>query len=518
MIKKLAHLNRTLSRHEPLLLLLLLTIILRLPSLFEPFWYGDENIYLAIGQAMRHGRILYHTITDYPNKPPLIYLFAALVRYVSTFRLLLLFWNLINVFIIHNLAARFSHSKWIAALTTLLFIFLTSTPYLEGNVANAEIFFIMPTTFALLLLTSKPRHPKTLKSKLLLHHFLAGICLGFAFLFKIHVALDITALGLFFYLFDKKLSLQLPLQLLKARYIWIALLGLSLPILITMLLWAVQGVSPASLFFNATGSTGYVSVWNNSNFLLQTIGFDSLQSRALLLLVLTLILWFIRRHLHPQVTFIILWTTFTLFAALLSGRPYPHYLIQLTPPLVLGLAVIYRKSKPNLFAAVATTILVAAAIIRFDFSHYPIFSYYRNFISYATGQITQNQYYRQLDHRMPRNYALATYIRRITLPGDSIYIWGTEPGVYVLANRSPVEKLVTSFHVADLNYYHPTLQALTNTLPPVIVVIESEWRHFPGLHTFLADHYNLIQRISDPDLPATATSGQSALVYKLRLR
>src|SRR5438270_13611137 len=52
--------------------------LLRLPSLFEPYWYGDEGIYEVIGFAMRHGRLLYQGIWD--NKPPLLYLLYAFVN------------------------------------------------------------------------------------------------------------------------------------------------------------------------------------------------------------------------------------------------------------------------------------------------------------------------------------------------------------------------------------------------------------------------------------------------------
>ena len=92
--KTINQITSFLNQHELLLVLLLLVITLRLPSLFEPFWYGDENIYLAIGQSIRHGQILYRDITDYPNKPPLIYLFAALASNVANFRFILLLWNL----------------------------------------------------------------------------------------------------------------------------------------------------------------------------------------------------------------------------------------------------------------------------------------------------------------------------------------------------------------------------------------------------------------------------------------
>ena len=57
-------------------ILLFITLILRIPSFFEPYFYGDEMIYLSIGQGIRKGLDLYTQIFD--NKPPLIYLTAAI--------------------------------------------------------------------------------------------------------------------------------------------------------------------------------------------------------------------------------------------------------------------------------------------------------------------------------------------------------------------------------------------------------------------------------------------------------
>ncbi|PIV07387.1 hypothetical protein COS53_02565, partial [Candidatus Shapirobacteria bacterium CG03_land_8_20_14_0_80_35_14] len=61
----------------------ILFFLLRLPSLFEPYWYGDEGVYLALGQGIRHGLTLYSQIYD--NKPPAIYYLAALTQTVFGF-------------------------------------------------------------------------------------------------------------------------------------------------------------------------------------------------------------------------------------------------------------------------------------------------------------------------------------------------------------------------------------------------------------------------------------------------
>jgi hypothetical protein len=66
----------------------LIFFLLRLPSLFEPYWYGDEGIYQALGLGINNGRILYRDIFD--NKPPFLYVLYSffnsdqfLLRFVS---------------------------------------------------------------------------------------------------------------------------------------------------------------------------------------------------------------------------------------------------------------------------------------------------------------------------------------------------------------------------------------------------------------------------------------------------
>ena len=65
-----------LERHHLLIFVVLfLTFIFRFPSLFEPFWYGDEGIFAAVGRNLNFGGVLYQTAWD--NKPPMIYLTYA---------------------------------------------------------------------------------------------------------------------------------------------------------------------------------------------------------------------------------------------------------------------------------------------------------------------------------------------------------------------------------------------------------------------------------------------------------
>ena len=78
-----------------LILLLSGVFVLRIPSFFEPYFYGDEMIYLDLGEAARRGMVFYRDIHD--NKPPLLYYLAGIAGNVFWFRAILAFWMLVTI-------------------------------------------------------------------------------------------------------------------------------------------------------------------------------------------------------------------------------------------------------------------------------------------------------------------------------------------------------------------------------------------------------------------------------------
>ena len=490
-----------LKRYEGLVLILGLLVLLRIPSLTEPAWYGDENIYLTIGQGVRKGLTLYQDITDFPNKPPLIYLLAALVGTVFWFRLLLLAWNGIHAVVVFFLLKElFPKKRWVWQVFTLVFVLLTALPLWEGNIANGEIFMMMPVTAGMLLLFKSRRKKNHLGAM-----FWAGGLLALGFLFKIPVAFDIAAAGLFFFVMTRDVSVTGFLAFWRDKSLYIFLLGLVLPLALVLGFHGIQGVSPADLFGNAVGSAGYVSVWYQQTGIAAFLSFATLLSRGVLLVVLVGLGFLARKRLSPIILFAGLWLVFSLFGALLSARPYPHYLLQIVPALVVLTAAVaaFRARLGNLAVALLVILLGVGAYLRFGFSSYPVLTYYANFFQFVTGRMATFEYYNRFDGRMSRNYQVAKYLRIHTLDDERIYIWGTEPGIYVLSDRLPVGRLVTSFHVEDLNEYERLGRELKEALPRYIVFMENEPREFRELELLLDSRYTLVRQIDE------------ALIYRL---
>src|SRR3990167_8511740 len=149
----MSNLLKKLNRHYLILAsILFLTFILRFPSLFEPFWYGDEGIFAAVGRNLNLGGTLYQTAWD--NKPPMIYLtYAAIFKFfgVSMFWLRLV----TAAFVLSTATAIYEIARQIlgknrALFSVFIFGILTSLRLIEGNLALTEIFMILPITLAML--------------------------------------------------------------------------------------------------------------------------------------------------------------------------------------------------------------------------------------------------------------------------------------------------------------------------------------------------------------------------------
>ena len=456
-----------------LVLVFIFVFLLRLPSLFEPFTYGDEGIYLTLGQAVKKGLILYRDIHD--NKPPMLYLLAALAGSFSNFRLILFIWSLATIFAFYKLSQLFfAKNKPAMIIATSAFALLISLHTFEGNIANAENFMLLPTIAAMLLIIKKA------KFKI---YFLAGILFSIATLFKVPASLDFAAafFALFLILFRKKS----PLFIIHHSFFMI--LGFLTPILITIFYFASQGALSYYLKAAFFQNIPYLSSWTTDRPQVGGLPLPLL-TRGLLILTLTLGLFIFRKKISSVIKLILVWFAFSLFAALLSARPYPHYLIQILPSLSLSFGLFFAKKKEKLIPLILAFIFLFA-FLTFKFWYYPNLPYYLNFYQYALGFKDRNEYFTSFDPQALPIYQTAHYLQTHTLPEEKIFIWGTRPSIYALANRLPVGRYTVSYHIIDFNGYQKTIEALTKNPPRYLIVSGDEKRPFPDLDNFIQTHY-----------------------------
>ncbi len=453
-----------------------LVVLLRIPSLFEPYWYGDEGIYLTLGLAIKKGLVLYRDIHD--NKPPLLYLLAALAGNVAWFRAILLNWMLIStIFFWKLINYLFPKQEKLAKISLLFFTILSSIPLIEGNIANAEIFLIGPIIAGFYTY---------LTAKKWWQYFLSGILFSTAVLFKMPALFDFCALFAFVVITLNKKKI---LPTISNSFILAA--GFFVPLLISVAYFAFHNALGSYLSAAFLQNIGYLSSWKTGT--MTSVGVTSksgLLFRGIGVAVITFFLFIFRKKFSPAIILVFLWFLFSLFAALLSERPYPHYLLQILPPLSLLIGILFSKTaKIVKLLTLGLVVVLAANIILVSFWAYPVFGYYSNFIQYVSGSRDQRQYFAWFDPQVNQTYSVANFLLRRTATDEPIFIWGDEPFIYALSRRLPATRLTVAYHIVDFNGYGETIQELQKQKPRWLIVMSFEKRPFPELFEFLRTSY-----------------------------
>jgi hypothetical protein len=477
-----------------LFIISILFFLLRFPSLFEPYWYGDEGIYQTIGLAMNQGRMLYSQIWD--NKPPLLYVVYALFQADQfVIRLVSLLFGIMSVFFLYLLTKKLFQDRVISMISTSFFAVLFALPFFEGNIANAENFMLLPIVIAGFLVYTFRFQISDVAAKILTSKwqvFGAGVLLSIAFLFKIVGLFDFAAFFLFslFLLLPKKISYVFKKSYLLSLLTQLAPLvaGFLLPLFFTFLYFALHHAFTAFIQGSFFGNIGYVG-YGNTFFIPQ--GFLILK---LLLLFLFVVVLFVFRHKLPKsALFILLWLGFSLFDAFFSQRPYTHYVLVTLPSLSLGVGLfvylrgIYSRSLVFLLLIIITFLLLHNF---YNFGYKRTFLYYQNFIQYMMGRKEIVSYQSFFDRKTPRDYALAQFIKQHTHPNDILFVWGNSAQIYALSHTLPPGKYTVAYHMTqNTASLRETAADLSRTHPRYIVLL-SGMSAFPFAITSYVNVFN----------------------------
>lgn len=430
-----------------LVLLLGLTFFLKLPSLFEPPWYGDEGIYLTIGQNINRGYVLYRDITD--NKPPLIYYLASLCPNQFVFRLVFFLVGLTTIF----LFAKVSKSP----LATLIFLLLTQTTILEGNIPNGENLMLLPVLVGLYWITSQ----KHTSSR---YFFLVGLISGFAPLAKLTSVFDLFAL---FFLVNFKFP-----KLKFSSYFF--LLGAVTPFFFTAFFFWFHHLFTYFQSAVITNNFGYIGSWYTGNHTKLYLSSKLVVKGLFAIVVLSSFFFYLKNHKKKVSTFFpIIWLVLAYIGASLSGRPYAHYFIQIAAPLSLLSSQILSKLPKN----IVTIFFVSFCFYIFGKTK----GYYLNFLS---GNQVDNY-----DNRVSSIETISNHLRQVTPNKSYLFTWTDEPYFYYLSNRLPAFPYILRYHVDDRQQRLPLISAIQNHSAAVVTSIY--YPPYPELQTLLDHYYQL---------------------------
>lgn len=518
------------EQYRSLVVLFALVVFLHVPSYFEPYWYGDEAIYLTVGEGINQGKTLYKDIVD--HKTPVIYYLARVPNQLS-FRLLLTAWMIPVAAALLYLARLCIPNRKVAWLTAAGIIIAISLPTFEGMIPNGELFVLgfFLSGLALLVRTLQSmklqRIPSLKLTKLqslkrisatvgkLLHLkqqitlLISGMLFGLAVLTKVPASFDVAAAFLLIALTFNYLHAQnrvagtqfsATLQFLATAF-WVAL-GAALPVLLSIVYFATQGALADYLQFGLLYNLHYTGTWVPETTILFSQLFFSLKTKLLLVILASTAVLVLSKKIKPMTLFLTVWVWWALIATSLSNRPYPHYALQLIPPLGLfagmmlyqfWVAIRTHKNPPQfliratLFVLTTALVLYGNAALGFWNNRYSATAYYQKIFKVLTKQISPTEYYASFNPLIADNQQVTDYIRQ-THP-EEIYIWGTNPMLYALTHTTPSDQFTVLFHVADLNVYDQTIDHVISGAPAYIIIMKDAEKTPGKLQLYINNNY-----------------------------
>lgn len=482
------------SHHFVLAAILFLTFFLRFPSLFEPFWYGDEGIFAAVARNLNQGGVLYQTAWD--NKPPMIYL-----TYQAIFKLfgVSMFWLhltaavvvLATAAVIYEIAQEVMGEKR-ALIATLVFGILTSLRLIEGDLALTEIFMILPISVAMMIAVKRKFDYKSLIA--------AGALFAIASLYKQVGAFEAAALGLFLFFESENF-----VEFVKKGFV--LSLGFFVPYLITVAYFYPKHLIGDYIFAAYT----YYRIYLN-----ESPRYAIFINIAKYLPVFAAILYGLYKKIRFKKVEVwhlfLLWMAFSFLGSYFSGRTYGHYLVQATPAtalLVASFSIIQVKIDKAKIIFALLFFLPLLFLTRLIFSDFltggPInqIRYWNNFVSFATGRESVGTYNDFFDRNVNTIMALGDFLSAKNASGKSVYIWGDIPWLYAITNAHNPSRYVTSFHVFGVpNGKEEVAAALNNTPPLYIIKPQSSIGYFEGLEKLISNEYTFVAKINGAEIYA----------------
>jgi hypothetical protein len=442
----------------------------------------------VIGKALSNGAILYKEIWD--NKPPLLYVIYALFNGDQFYvRLASLIVGLLSIVVFFHLAKKVFQNRASIIVSTIFYSVIFGLPLIEGNIANAENFMVLPILMSFYLMVGVQKKKKNF------YAIISGVLLSIAFLIKIVAIFDLVALGLIIFTARFTEEISFNRRNIK-REIKSAILGLetearlviafAVPIVITAFYFLLMGAFSDFLRAALSQNVGYVGY---GNYFLFPMGL--LFIKLTLLLFTTLLIFRYRRFLGPGGELVFIWVAFSLFSALFSARPYTHYLLVLLPAASLLVGYIFETKKTR-YVAIAF-VLAIGFIVNRNFKMYTkILPYYVNYFKFISGGSVLS-YQSFFDKNTPRDYELARFIMTKTRKDESVFLWGDNAQVYALSGKLPPGRYAVAYHITFYkDGIEETKKAIGKKSPKYII----EVKHSPEIENFLSN-YTLLYTIDN---------------------
>ena len=476
---------------------LVLLLVLRLPSLFEPHWYNDEAGYATTAWLMAHGKVLF--LTTWNNKPPLLFwlyqlalgIFGPrefglhLLATVAEVAALVGTWRLAT----QHLSPR---RVWVATLVTA---FLISTPILNGDLALPEDFLIGFTVWGMVAMTAALRAPGRHRALRLVA--VAGVLFGCGCLIQQTVLADLGA--------------ALLLLLVAGRRGWGLVMAASA---------AVVAAAVLAPFVAAAGlhNVVFFLVTSYSSYTISTLhpSFWSVLPRLLAGVLLVVGALLVRRwpteRLLPWV-----WLAALLVAYVIPNRAYLHFLLPAVPAAALLAA---RVGKPDWRkwgsrARLAGAPLIGSVLVsgylwvallgsgQVGGGLFPVKlteEYYPAFVGRLTGEVSRPTYVSVYDQRALAEYDAVAWLRQNHLTGSTAVVWSPDAWAYLLGRLKPILPEPTIYMNSPLLGTKLLFQRVSQVRPVVVIVTSDSYTQYGPIVPLLQRSYAEVEASANGEL------------------
>jgi hypothetical protein len=326
----------------------LLTILVRLPTLWEPRWYSDEGTFTTVAWVHSLGGPLYSGVFDI-NPPGIYWLYGVLLRAGADQHHFVVQAALLIAVLVSALCIFWIASPWfgpnVGMGAAVLAAAGLSLPTLDGDLLNIEI-AALPFFLAALLMSLK---------KGTLPAVLAGMLAGCALLIRPSFVLDSLAI-----------LVVLSAGFTSARRVILALLGAVLVVGAAVIALASGNALGPYVSQAMPLQRAYV-MWANGG------SFSPLILRLAIALAVA-VLWYRRAH-GANWRPLAVWLPASVAASSITPRELSHYAVEVIPPLAIAIAALIafglgrvdghrrlpRLAATTLGAALGLGLLVTAA-------------------------------------------------------------------------------------------------------------------------------------------------------------
>lgn len=428
-------------------------LVLRLPTLFE-LPATDQALSAYIGQKMQEGQLLYRDLWE--HRPPGIYFLYSWISSLGLERDLywiIPFFDTLYTLLTMGAILLLARSFWglgPAWGAAFIFTLFSLSPVSQGAWSRIQPEMLMNLPLILCFYGGYQGFCQQKKWP----WFFFGLALGAAFIIKFTALL--LALPLIPLLWNSP-STANPIKNFRLKKIFYLILGLMIPIFITILYLYVKGILPeayeALVVYNRVYSAFRMELKLASSLLLEKWQGQIIFPLAVLFLAL---LGLRRERLYHSLLgrIMILWILIALFSVFIQGKYLASHFLSLIPPLSLLAGFSWewlKKPRAGKYSPVISLLILALLAGAAGDAFKGYLRYYRTGFTFLLKKVGYEEALRSLPANAKKLglWELGRAIAQNSQEKDYIYVWAVAPEIYYYSNRPAPNRFILEHYLLD---------------------------------------------------------------------